>query len=239
MKIFAIGDLHLPGGQEKPMDVFGGHWAEHAERIAAAWLERVSPEDLVLVPGDLSWAMTLDEAREDLDYLGRLPGKILLVRGNHDYWWNGIGKVRKALPANVHAIQNDYVALGQIAVCGTRGWTLPGTEGFGPDDEKIYLREIERLRLSLESAVKAGLKPTIAMMHYPPAHRSRAPTGFTELLERFGVRLCVYGHLHGDSQRGALSGPVRGVCYRLVACDAIDFAPVQVGEIVDGQLKLL
>lgn len=238
MRIFAIGDLHLPGGQEKPMDVFGPRWVGHPERIAAAWRARVAPGDVVLMPGDLSWAMTLDEAGEDLAYLGELPGEILLIRGNHDYWWSAIGKVRKALPPNVRAIQNDCVALGEVAVCGTRGWSLPGTEGFGPDDEKVYLREIERLRLSLESAVKAGLKPLIAMMHYPPAQRNQAPTGFTALLEAYGVRLCVYGHLHGDSQRGALSGTVRGVTYRLVACDAIDFAPVQVAELIGGELCL-
>lgn len=230
MRVFAIGDLHLPGRQDKPMDIFGGRWTDHPERIAAAWRERVGPGDVVLMPGDLSWAMTLDEAADDLAYLGGLPGEVILVRGNHDYWWNAIGKVRKALPPGVKAIQNDCVKIGEIAVCGTRGWTLPGSEGFTEQDEKVYRREIERLKLSLESAVRAGLEPAIVMMHYPPAPRNQAPTGFTELLEAYGVKLCVYGHLHGEAQRGALSGLVRGVRYRLVACDAIGFAPVEVAR---------
>jgi len=182
--------------------------------------------------------MTLEEAADDLAYLGSLPGEVILIRGNHDYWWSAIGKVRKALPPGVHALQNDYYALGKLAICGTRGWLLPGTEGFGPHDEKVYRREVERLRLSLEAAVKAGLKPAIAMMHYPPAPRTQAPTGFTELLEAYGVQLCVYGHLHGEAQNGALSGTVRGVHYRLVACDAIGFAPLRVAEVKDGELIL-
>lgn len=238
MKIYAIGDLHLPGNQDKPMDVFGAHWTDHGQRIASAWRERVGPEDVVLMPGDLSWAMTLDEAKDDLAYLGALPGDVIIIRGNHDYWWSAIGKVRKALPHGVHAIQNDFVSLGEVAVCGTRGWSLPGTDGYGADDEKVYLREVERLRLSLEKAVKAGLRPAIVMMHYPPALRNQAPTRFTELLEAYGVELCVYGHLHGEAQRGALSGVVRGVRYRLVSCDAIDFTPVLVAEIAGGKLRL-
>jgi len=231
VRIFAIGDLHLPGGQDKPMDVFGQRWAGHPERIARSWRERVGPSDVVLMPGDLSWAMTLDQAQADLSYLGALPGEVLLVRGNHDYWWSAIGKVRKALPATVRAIQNDHVPVAAIAVCGTRGWMLPGTDGFTAQDEKVYRREVERLRLSLDSARKAGLAPAIVMMHYPPALRNQAPTGFTELLEAYGVKLCVYGHLHGDAQRGALAGLVRGVYYRLVACDAIGFAPTLVARV--------
>ena len=126
MRIFAIGDLHLPGNQEKPMDVFGAHWADHGRRIASAWEATVGPDDVVLMPGDLSWAMTLDEAIDDLAYLGALPGDAIIIRGNHDYWWSAIGKVRQGLPPGVHAIQNDFVALGEVAVCGTRGWSLAG-----------------------------------------------------------------------------------------------------------------
>lgn len=235
MRVFAIGDLHLPGGQEKPMDVFGGRWTDHARRIAEHWRERVGEEDVVLVPGDISWAMKLEEAREDLEYLGSLPGRAVIIRGNHDYWWQAIGKVRRALPPNVAAIQNDHVPLGgRLAVCGTRGWTLPGSDGFSQKDQRLYEREVNRLALSLESAAKAGLKPAIAMLHYPPAQRSGAQTGFTELLEAYGVRLCAYGHLHGEAARGALRGVHRGVKYDLVACDAIDFAPKLLAEVSPG-----
>lgn len=235
MRVFAIGDLHLPGGQEKPMDVFGERWAGHGRRIAERWRELVSEEDVVLVPGDISWAMKLDEARDDLAYLGALPGRAVIIRGNHDYWWQAIGKVRRALPPNVAALQNDHVPLGgPWAVCGTRGWVLPGTEGFTEEDRRIYEREVQRLALSLESAAKAGLRPVIAMLHFPPAHRDGAPTEFTRLLEEYGVRLCVYGHLHGEAARGALRGTHRGVHYELVACDAIGFAPKLVAELAPG-----
>jgi len=179
--------------------------------------------------------MKLDQAREDLAYLGSLPGRAVIIRGNHDYWWQAIGKVRRALPPNVTALQHDHVPLaGPWAVCGARGWTLPGTEGFTEDDRRIYEREVQRLALSLESAVKAGLRPAIAMMHFPPAQRDGAPTEFTRLLEEYDVKLCVYGHLHGESARGALRGTRRGVRYELVACDAIGFAPKLVAELAPG-----
>lgn len=227
VRIFAIGDLHLPGGQEKPMDIFGGRWADHPRRIAANWRERVGPGDVVLVPGDLSWAMTLEEAAEDLAYLGELPGETVLIRGNHDYWWSAIGKVRRALPPNVLAIQNDHVVLPDgSALCGTRGWDLP-TPASDPHDVKIFEREVQRLRLSLESAARAGLVPRVVMLHYPPMVGSPQPNAFTELLEGFGVELCVYGHLHGAGRYAAVEGVHRGVEYRLVACDAIGFAPVR------------
>lgn len=231
MNIFAIGDLHLPGRQDKPMDVFGGRWKDHADRIASSWRARVAPDDLVLVPGDLSWAMKLEEAADDLAYLGALPGTAVLIRGNHDYWWQSIGKVRKALPPNVVAIQNDHASFGgNWAVCGTRGWNLPKSEGFDEHDEKILAREVQRLELSLRSAEKAGLEPAIVLMHYPPTERDGRETEFTRLMEAFNVRLCVYGHLHGEAGRRALQGVHRGVKYVLAACDQIAFTPLKVAK---------
>lgn len=233
LKVFAIGDLHLPGGQDKPMDVFGAAWRDHPRKIRAAWLEMVSDDDVVLVPGDISWAMTLAEAKEDLEFLGSLPGRIIMIRGNHDYWWSGIGKVRRALPPNVHAVQNDHVPLTpEWAVCGTRGWVVPG--GSGWDEEKdapIYAREQIRLRMSLESAVKAGAERLIVMLHFPPVNERHEPSAFTRLLEEFPVVHCVYGHLHGAAQRGALRGTHRGVLYHLAACDAIGFRPLFIDKI--------
>ena len=241
MNVFAIGDLHLPGRQEKPMDVFGGRWTDHAARIAEAWRRKVGADDWVLVPGDISWALKLEQAADDLAYLGALPGRKVIIRGNHDYWWQAIGKVRRALPPGVYALQNDWVRLqGDVAVCGTRGWTLPQHPDFTPEDEKLLARERVRLELSLAAARAAGVRPAIAMMHYPPAPESGAPTPFTELLEAYGVSLCVYGHLHGDAARSALGGVHRGVRYRLVACDAIGFEPVLVARIDDeGRLTLV
>lgn len=230
VNLYGIGDLHLPGGQDKPMDVFGDAWADHPERIRQNWLATVGEDDIVLVPGDLSWAMTLAEAEEDLAYLGSLPGTVLLIRGNHDYWWQAIGKVRRALPPGVYALQNDHFALpGRIAVCGTRGWDLPGTDS-DPHDVKVYQREVLRLEMSLQSARAAGLEPKIAMLHYPPTTNDGRPTPMTDLLEAYGVSLCVYGHLHGQARRFAVSGTVRGVRYQLVACDAIGFAPLHLAR---------
>ncbi|NMB24944.1 MAG: hypothetical protein GX986_05365 [Firmicutes bacterium] len=226
MKIYGISDLHLPGGEDKPMDIFGPEWQNHGDRIATGWRSIVSTEDLVLSPGDLSWAMHLPAAEADLDFLGTLPGTTLLVKGNHDLWWKSISQLRKRLPENVYALQNDFYPLPNgLAVCGTRGWKCPTANDFTAADERIYLREIERLRLSLQSATKAGYKPYIVMLHYPPTDENQSPSGFTEALETIGAAHCVYGHLHGYAQRQALTGLHNGVNYHLVSCDAIDFQP--------------
>ncbi len=215
------------------MDVFGAGWTHHPEKIRRAWLELVAPGDVVLMPGDLSWAMTLEQARTDFSYLGTLPGRIVLIRGNHDYWWSSISKVRSALPPNVVALQNDHLVLGQgWAVCGTRGWTVPGSSAFHPDEDmKIYLRELQRLELSLKSAVQAGAERILCMLHYPPTNERREPSGFTRLLDAYPVVHCVYGHLHGAARRHALTGLMGGVRYHLVACDAIQFRPVLIETI--------
>lgn len=214
------------------MEVFGAVWKDHAARIRQAWLEVVGEDDVVLMPGDLSWAMRLPEAAEDLAYLGRLPGRIVLIRGNHDYWWQSIGRVRQALPPNVHAVQNDHYALaGGWAVCGSRGWDLPGSPHWTEHDQKIFERELQRLELSLDSARRAGLEKIICMLHYPPSGPDGRRTPFTDLLEANKVRLCVYGHLHGEAAKRALVGTQRGVEYRLVACDAIGFRPAPLMEL--------
>lgn len=157
MKLFAIGDLHLSHSSNKPMSVFGPNWDNHAERIAAAWRERVSDEDAVLIPGDISWAMQLDEARPDIEYIAALPGKKVIMRGNHDYWWGSISKVRDMLPCCMYALQNDTVELGSVTIAGSRGWICPGSSGFDPEtDKKIYDREVIRLQLSLSGANRAA-----------------------------------------------------------------------------------
>lgn len=240
MRIFALGDLHLPGRDDKPMDVFGGQWNDHPGRIARNWERSVGTRDWVLIPGDISWALKLEQAADDLAYVGRLPGQAVMIRGNHDYWWQAIGKVRAALPQGVYAIQNDFLHIaGDWAVCGTRGWTLPQHPDFGQEDEHLYAREVGRLELSLAAAQKAGLTPALVMLHYPPAPADGSGTEFTRLLEDYGVRLCVYGHLHGEAGRHALHGTYRGVHYRLTACDAIGFSPLLLGEVdEDGCLHL-
>ena len=226
VNVYGISDLHLPGGEDKPMDIFGSHWQNHSERIEQAWQEIVKDEDLVLSPGDLSWAMDLSGAKSDLDFLGRLSGTTLIGKGNHDFWWQSISQLRKQLPPGVYALQNDFYPLpDDKAVCGTRGWKCPTADDFTKDDERVYLREIERLKLSLEAAAKDNREPYIVMLHYPPIDINRVPSGFTELMEAVGVVHCVYGHLHGHAHRQALQGLHNGIEYHLVACDAIGFKP--------------
>lgn len=230
MAIFAIADLHLPGGDVKPMDVFGAHWANHFERISQDWRERVKKEDLVLLPGDLSWAMQLADARQDLFSLGELPGRKVILRGNHDYWWSGIGKVRAALPEGMWAVQNDCVAFDDAVVCGTRGWLLP-TASATENDLKIYQRELLRLEMTLtEAARRAEGRRILCMMHYPPLLEAYQDTGFTQLAERFGVRDVLYGHLHGAGIRTAFRGEKGGVRYHLVSCDSLGFKLFQLNE---------
>lgn len=222
---FALGDLHLSHSVEKPMDVFGDLWKNHAERVHDNWLKIVSADDYVLVPGDISWAMTLDEATADLEWLSRLPGRQVMIRGNHDYWWSGIGRVRNHLFENQIAIQNDAFEAGGYAVCGSRGWLLPSHPKFTEHDEAIYRRELERLRLSLEAAQQMNL-PIVAMVHYPPCSQNDMDTAVTHLLESYSVHMCVYGHLHGLAHRFAFEGEKNGVEYRLVSADYVGFSPV-------------
>lgn len=240
MAIYAIGDPHLSLVVNKPMDVFGPRWAGHTVRFLQNWEATVGPEDIVLVPGDISWGMTIEEALPDLQEIDRLPGRKLMVQGNHDYWWQSLKKLRELPLSTISFIQNDAVLLpegcvpgvaGPVAVCGTRGWITPGDRSWADDpehNEKIYLREVGRLKLSLEAGRKAGAAAFVVMLHYPPVADDHAPTGFTDLLEGWGnVLVCVYGHLHGPSASlRALQGVHRGIRYQLVACDALDFTPV-------------
>ena len=220
MAVFAISDLHLPARQ-KPMDVFGAHWANHFDKISEDWRARVRNEDIVLLPGDLTWAMHLEEAMEDVRRVGELPGKKLILRGNHDYWWSAIGRVRRALPENMFAIQNDAMLLDGILFAGTRGWTIPGADA-DPDDVRIYNRERLRLEMSMKAARRIDANaPIVAMLHYPPLMESAR--GFSDILENYGVADCVYGHLHGASIAGAVRGLRGGVRYHQVSCDGLDF----------------
>ena len=221
MAVYAIADLHLPASI-KPMDVFGPHWVNHFERIRADWLERVGPEDLVLLPGDLSWAMKLEEALDDLASISALPGTKLLLRGNHDYWWSSIGRVRRALGENTYALQNDSMSFDGRLYAGTRGWMLPGAEGMSEDDMKIYSRERMRLEMSLKHARgRDADAPITVMMHFPPLTEDQ--TGFADILEAYGVTDCVYGHLHGQAIYGGVRGLRGTVRYHQVSCDGLGF----------------
>ncbi|MBI5495016.1 MAG: metallophosphoesterase [Deltaproteobacteria bacterium] len=227
MALFALADPHLSHRSNKPMDMFGDHWVDHVPRMAQAWDALVRPEDVVLCPGDISWALRLDEAMDDLAWLGQRPGTKVLCRGNHDYWWTSISKVRAAIPDSCRALQNDAVDLGEYVVCGSRLWAAPGALDFEPKDQKIYEREVGRLKLSLEAARKvAGGRKLVVMVHYPPFTARGQHTDFSRLICQSGATLCVYGHLHGARAHAtAVEGVVDGVAFHLVACDRLGFVP--------------
>lgn len=227
MAIFAIGDLHLSHDRHKPMDIFGGEWENHAEKIGENWNRVVGSADLVVVVGDISWAMHLSAALPDLQWLAALKGTKVLIRGNHDYWWSSIGKVRRQLPSSVFALQNDFFIWENEAICGTRGWVCPGEEGFDNDhDQKIYQREVSRLRLSLASAKMKSLPIRIAALHFPPFNRRGQPSDFTALLEEYAVKICVFGHIHDHGRNEIFQGERGGVTYRFAAADGIGFEPL-------------
>ncbi|MEA4852823.1 MAG: metallophosphoesterase [Christensenella sp.] len=230
MNIYAIGDLHLSNAQPKAMDVFGRHWKDHFIKISEDWISKVTSDDVVLIPGDISWAMKLDEAKPDLDAIGALPGLKILLRGNHDYWWGSIAKMERVLPDTVKIIQNNSISVGDYVFCGTRGWMLPSEGGLSENDKKIYEREKQRLRLSLDSTKKYSEKKLIALMHFPPLYEQMRDTEFTEIFQEYDVSEVVFGHLHGEIlNRIHLDDILVGtVNYNLVSADYLDFRLKQI-----------
>lgn len=224
MKIFAISDLHISTNTNKPMDVFGGNWVGYLEKIYADWESKVSDDDLVLIAGDISWAMSIDDAVKDISTFAALKGKKIIIKGNHDYWWSGIGKVRDSLPESVYALQNDGIKIGDVVICGSRGWTVPGAPDFTEQDMKLYKRETERLRLSLSSAKKLAEngEKIIAMIHFPPFNVRRESSAYTDIFEEFGVDSVIYGHLHGKDVRADKFLIKNGIKYYLTSCDLVD-----------------
>lgn len=232
MKIFAISDLHLSNSCDKPMDVFGGNWENYTEKIIANWNEKVSEDDLVLIAGDISWAMKLEEAQDDLKWIDQLPGKKIIIKGNHEYWWKSISAVRAILPESIMAIQNDAIKIGKYIICGTRGWTVP-EEGkdFSDEDMKIYKREVERLKLTLMFAknMREEGNEIIAMMHFPPFNSDKQSSEFTKLFEEYGVNKVVFGHIHGYTNC-PLKTTINGIEYYFTSCDHIKNDPVIIYE---------
>jgi predicted phosphohydrolase len=229
-RLFAIADLHLSSSGEKPMDVFGAQWKDHPARIAAAWDATAAADDAVLLPGDLSWARDLEEAKDDLLWIGARPGVKFLLRGNHDGWWGSLAKVRRALPTSCRALQNDAFDLEGVVLVGARGWTAPDDPMALPGGGEIFARELARLRLSIEDADRRfGRKsPRIAMLHYPPWIEGHPPTDVVSVLREGGVGTCVYGHLHGADHALGVQGEREGIRFHLVAADAIGFAPLPI-----------
>ena len=225
MKVYAISDLHLSGeNTTKPMEIFGEQWVGHIEEIRKKWEAVVEDNDIVLISGDISWAMYIEDAQSDLDFIGHLKGTKIMVRGNHDYWWSSISKVRAALHGGTHALQNDSIRLGRVVICGTRGWTVPEAQGTAAEDIKIYEREVGRLKLSLENA--SGKREDgdvlICMTHYPPFNSKFEDNGFTALFNEYKVDKVVYGHLHSFHDYASLYHEKDGIEYFLTSCNLVN-----------------
>lgn len=225
MKVFAISDLHLSINNDKPMDIFGPVWEGYLEKIEKDWDEKVGDDDLVLIAGDISWAMRLKEAKMDLEYLSNLKGKKVIIKGNHDYWWSAIGSVRAELTNNTFAIQNDAIKFDNVIVCGSRGWALPENGVFeSSQDEKIYNRELIRMELSLKSmqAIREEGDKVIVMTHFPPFNFKCEDSELTRMFERFQVDHVVFGHLHSYDKKQKMQIIKNGIKYYLTSCDLLN-----------------
>lgn len=229
MSIYAIGDLHLSMDPkiDKPMDIYGGIWVDHARKVKENCEKKITDNDTLIIAGDISWALKLPDAMADLEWISKLPGKKVCFKGNHDLWWSGIKKLN-TLFDDITFMQNDVYMVEEIAICGTRGWICPGTDGFDASDEKIYKRELLRLEASLKAAIAADAQEIIGVMHYSPTNDKKQLSGFTDLFEKYGVKEVVFGHLHGhDAERNKEPFSLNGVTYRLVSLDGIDADPVK------------
>lgn len=224
MSIYAISDLHLSFSTDKPMEIFGGVWENYFQQIVDDWNAKVSDDDTVLLAGDLSWAMTLDNALIDIAEIAKLKGRKIIIRGNHDYWWQSYTKLYDILKEqNIYAVQNNALSFDGTVYCGTRGWMLPSSINT-EEDLKIYKREIIRTELTLQAAKKIQKEgePIVFMIHYPPFEKDCADTEFTELFEKYGVEKAVYGHLHGRQIKYPLHTQKNGIDYYLTSCDQLN-----------------
>ncbi|HHW48716.1 MAG TPA: serine/threonine protein phosphatase [Clostridiaceae bacterium] len=236
MSIYAISDLHLALSMDKPMDIFGERWENYMEKLRIMWEQTVTSDDYVIVPGDISWATYLEQAVEDFKFIDSLPGKKIISKGNHDYWWTTMSKLEGFIYRNnfstISFMHNNSFRIENVTLCGTRGWNSPGDNGFTADDNKIYNRELQRLELSLKSSIEKGGDIIIAALHYPPFNSKGEPTEFVNIMGRYGVKICVYGHLHGESIKSAFNGEMDGIEYRLVSADFLDFKPLLLNTMI-------
>ena len=226
MAIYTIGDLHLSLGCEKPMDIFPG-WQGYMEKLERHWNTLVRPEDTVVLAGDTSWAMKLEDTVADFSFLQRLPGQKLLLKGNHDYWWTTVKKMERFLQENgfdsLHILHNNSILAEELAVCGTRSWMFDVGESH---DEKVMNRELGRLRASLDAAQEGAER--VAFLHYPPVYPNANAQQVIDLLKEYNVKRCFYGHLHGNAIRFAVQGMVDGIEYRVISADALAFCPYKI-----------
>ncbi|MCL2661887.1 MAG: metallophosphoesterase [Oscillospiraceae bacterium] len=251
MALFAIGDLHLSFGVDKPMDKFGGGWKDYTEKIKTGF-DVLNPDDVCVICGDVSWGMSLDESLEDFHYIDKLPGKKIILKGNHDYWWNTAAKMKAFFEANnitsIYILHNNCYSYGvslqlksepfhrlqsgsdfeysdKTAICGTRGWFFDDKLGL-VQNEKVMAREVLRLRASLEAA--AGFEEKICFFHYPPRYKNTVSYDIISIMNEFNVKRCYYGHLHGEGHKSATLGIAEGIDYEMVSADFINFTPRKV-----------
>ncbi len=234
MSLFVIADLHLPLAVEKPMDIFDG-WDNYVEQIEQNWKNKISPEDTVVLPGDISWAMTLEQSYNDMKFIHELPGTKIIGKGNHDYWWNTVSKMERFFDekglTSLKILHNNHYAWGKVGICGSRGWINENGEAA---DMKVLLREAQRLDVSITAAEKEGLKPVV-FLHYPPVFAGSVNEPMLEVLQRHKIEWCFYGHLHGrKAHKNAFVGKRGDINYRLVSADFLKFDPMDITEIVQS-----
>lgn len=225
MALFVLSDPHLSLGCDKPMDVFGG-WQNYVERLEASWRRQIDAEDTVVLPGDISWAMDLEHCVEDFRFLHNLPGKKILGKGNHDYWWTTMNKMKTFLAQNgfdtLDFLFNNAFFYENLAICGTRSWFFDGKQEH---DEKMLNRELGRLKTSLQMA---GDREKLVFLHYPPIFAGNRAEEILQLLKEYHVKECYFGHLHGYAAAGAWQGECDGIRFRLVSADALKFSPLRI-----------
>ena len=230
MAKYVIADLHLSFSQDKPMSIFGENWEGHSEKIKNNWISKVKPEDTVVLPGDFSWAMYLQDTYKDFEYLNSLPGKKLLLKGNHDYWWTTVTNMRNFLEENkfknIDFIYNNSYLVENKILTGTRGWNLLDTE----NSSKMIKRESIRLQLAIEDGIKkyGDDKEIIVFMHYPPISNTNKKSEFLKILKQYDIKRCYYGHLHGKSHQDAVEGIVDGIEFKLISADYLNFDVIKV-----------
>ncbi len=226
MALYAIADLHLSIGEDKPMDIFSG-WNDYVNRLKNNWLRLIDEDDFVVIGGDISWAMKLEETYVDFKWIDDLPGRKIFLKGNHDYWWGTKSKIEKFLADNrlnsISLLFNNSYVCGDYAVCGTRGWFL---ESDTPEDIKVLNRETGRLRASIEAAIKTNKEPVV-FLHYPPYYNNIECKEIMDVLIEYNIKKCYYGHIHGAKNiRIAFEGMYKGVDFKLISCDKLSFIPL-------------
>lgn len=236
MGLFTIADLHLSFGTDKPMNIFRG-WDDYVEKLTYNWQLKIKEDDTVVLPGDLSWGMNLEESLKDFQYLDKLKGKKIILKGNHDYWWSTKAKMEMFFEKNnlhsLNILSNNHYAYDNIGICGSRGWI---NEDTIESDKKILLREAGRIELSINSALKEGLRPVV-FLHYPPIFGHGVNEDIMSVLIKYNIKHCFYGHIHGKSANKAFVGEKDGINYQLIASDYLQFSPMEITDIVNYYKK--